>query len=590
MTLLQLLHNGRIEEFNAKRGQRVTLDFFAVDFSECELAGVDLSGATLEKGDLSQADLTGARLDRANLSGADLTGAKLDRCIAVKTRFREACLEGASLAGGEFAGADFSDAELTNVAAARVRMSNARLKCVSARHADLSGADLTDARLVEADLRDADLTGANLTGADLSRADLTGAKLQGATLKSAKLAGAKLVNADLQRALVAEADLSGADLSGAEIAGADFSKADLFDIQGEPELLARVRGGPATPEPSPVAVINVQIDQAGVVESGGALACLWDNTPEEEEEDMIICVSLLGAAPPVLLALPLPADQVLVRALLPAPDGFRVVALLDNPGGVVLWTATLSRSGALVVQENMRLGYTPVVQPVFEAEAGSDGFLVYGIGRQSVLSVHRYSPAGIAAGAGGLQEVLRAPAQTYRGFCGQLDPILLGKGGTLATVAPDGIGRLQPAPAGYPGRLTAAAADPSGRIAVAWAGRDERGLRFQIVGEGEAVRIDPKLEIGAIALLCHGGRWLLCWTREAVRGGEATVPVGQWMPDGKPFLLLDPVKVGAAAKEEIVEIRPVSGPTPMLAFQTFLDALVVVEVEGEGTKVRATLK
>lgn len=589
MTLLQLLHDGRIEEFNAKRGQRVTLDFFAVDFSECGLAGVDLSGATLEKGDLSQADLTGARLDRANLSGADLTGAKLDRCVAVKARLREACLEEASLAGAEFAGADLSEAELVKVQAAGVRMTNARLKAVSALQADLSGADLTDARLMEADLREADLSGAKLRSADLSKADLTGANLTGADLTGAKLAGAKLGRADLSRAVLVEADLSGADLTGATVDGADFTKADLFDVQAGPELLDRIKGAPPAQEAAPLAVINVQIDQAVVVQSGQQLACLWDNTPEEDDEELIICLSILGASPPSVLSLPLPAEQVLVRTLLPAPEGFRVVALLDSPGGVMLWSATLRRDSTLAVHESVRLGYTPVVQPVFTAD-GAD-LLIYGIGRQGVLSAHR---ATFGAGPPALAETLRAPAQTSRGFCGQLDPILLGKGGTLSTLTAAGISRLQTAPSGYPGRLTAAAADPRGRVAVAWSGREERGLRFQVVGEGEPVRIDEKLEIGSIALLADpspagGGRWLLCWTREAVRGGEATVPMARWMPDGKPFLLLDPQIVGKAAKEEIVEIRPVSAPTPLVAMQTFLDTLIVVAVGEDSAELRATL-
>ena len=71
-SLLELLTAGQIDEFNARRGQRVTLDFFAADLAGLALAGIDLSGANLEKADLSGADLTGAVLAKANLSGADL--------------------------------------------------------------------------------------------------------------------------------------------------------------------------------------------------------------------------------------------------------------------------------------------------------------------------------------------------------------------------------------------------------------------------------------------------------------------------------------------------------------------------------------
>ena len=52
-TLLELLQAGQVEEFNARRGQRVVIDLFAADLSGLSLADVDLSNANLEKADLS---------------------------------------------------------------------------------------------------------------------------------------------------------------------------------------------------------------------------------------------------------------------------------------------------------------------------------------------------------------------------------------------------------------------------------------------------------------------------------------------------------------------------------------------------------
>ena len=74
MALIDLLLNGKVEEFNQTRGHRAPLDLYAADLSNLPLGGVDLSGANLQKADLSGSDLTDAVLAKSDLSGADLTG------------------------------------------------------------------------------------------------------------------------------------------------------------------------------------------------------------------------------------------------------------------------------------------------------------------------------------------------------------------------------------------------------------------------------------------------------------------------------------------------------------------------------------
>ncbi len=576
VSLLQLLQDGKVEEFNGRRGQRVTLDFFAVDLSGAKLPGVDLSGANLEKADLSGADLRGAILAKANLSGADLTGAKLDKCVAVKARFKEAYLGDARAVDGEFSGADFSGADLTAFVAPKARFTGSRFKEAVACRADLTGADLSEARLVEVDLKGAKLGGANLAGAELARADLAGADLTGANLKGGILGGTKLVGCKLDRANLAEADLSGADLTDATVEGADFTKADLFDVVAGADILARIKGPPEPPlMAEPVMVSSsIHVDQPVVARIGAHFAAIWDNTPDDEEEEAAICVGII--APGESLAriqnLPIASEQVLARAVVPIEGAaFQVLVVVDNPGGVLLQVQDMDVEGRMGEARGVRLGYTPVVRPVFIPDG--DGFLIFGIGRQGALSVHRHD-------ATGLKELMRAPAGTYRGFCGHQDPILLGKGGTLAAVRADGIGRLVSAPPGYPGRLTAAAwQDETERIGVAWANRDERGFRYQILGlDPEPVRMEAKREIGALELLCFGDRWLLIWTREADRAGEATQPIGCWVPGGKPFPLLPP-----GIREEITDIRPVYATETLLALVTFAETLLIVQVGEEGT-------
>jgi hypothetical protein len=206
-----------------------------------------------------------------------------------------------------------------------------------------------------------------------------------------------------------------------------------------------------------------------------------------------------------------------------------------------------------------------------------EGFLIYGIGRQGALSVHRFDGTV-------LHELMRAPAGTYRGFCGRLDPILLGKGGTVAAVRKDGIGRLMSAPTGYPGRLTSAAYRAEGeQIALAWAGKGEKGLRFQALGvDTEATRLDIKSDIGAMDLRSVGDRWLLVYTREATDDTDITHPMAVWMPGGKPFPLLD-----GPDRIDIEDVRLVPGDKPRVAMLTLGEDLVVVEVGAESATVVA---
>ncbi len=128
--------------YRHRRAVRMTFDGEILGW--WNLAGRDLSGVQITKGDLRRAslretDLASARLYAVNLEGADLHGARLWH----------------------------ADLRRANLGAA-----------------DLSGVDLRGARLESANLRNADLRGADLTGARTTAVDLRGADLRAATLGS----------------------------------------------------------------------------------------------------------------------------------------------------------------------------------------------------------------------------------------------------------------------------------------------------------------------------------------------------------------------------------------------------------------------
>ncbi len=580
MTLFELLTAGKIDEFNARRGQRVTLDFFAADLSGLALAGADLSGANLEKADLSGADLTGAVLAKANLCGADLTGANLTNCVAIKARLREAYLGKANAAGAEFSGADFCEADLTGLVADQARFAGARFKDAVLHQAILTACDFNESRFANADLRDADLTGSKLVNAELLRANATGARLVRVDLSGARMAGAVLKGAHLAGANLTGADLSGVDLTGADLTGANLERVDLFDVIAEPETLKLAKAAPgveAAPAAATVATdVDLHFEDPSVAVSAAGCAVFWENADGEDAFNLRAIVST--SAKPfrgLSQALAIPIDQVLSRAVLPSPTGFECAVFLDRPAGVELAVLSLDRAGNFGPPRTVRLGYTPVVKPVLVPDG--EGFLIYGIGRQGALSVHRFDGTV-------LHELMRAPAGTYRGFCGRLDPILLGKGGTVAAVRKDGIGRLMSAPTGYPGRLTSAAYRAEGeQIALAWVGKGEKGLRFQALGvDTEATRLDIKSDIGAMDLRSVGDRWLLVYTREATGDTDITLPMAVWLPGGKPFPLLD-----GPDRIDIEDVRLVPGDKPRVAMLTLGEDLVVVEVGAESATIVA---
>lgn len=577
MTLLELLQAESVDEFNAKRGQRVTLDLFAADLAGLSLAGVDLSNANLEKADLSGCDLSGANLSRANLCGADLTGANLAGCVAIRARLREAYLGQAKLMDAEFAGADLSEADLSDVDATNGRFAGARLKEAVLANAILVGADLNEARLANADLRGADLTGAKLAQAELSRVNASGAKLEGADLKGARLAGAALRTCHLARADLSGADLSGADLTGSDLTGANLERADLFEVQSEEGTFAGARlpaGFAAGGEAAASAPVPLHFDEPAVAVSGNRVAALWENPEEEDTLRLRAVVHELGTtfdgtSHPLAVAV----DQVIARMVVPVGAGaFACVLFVDRPAGVEMIVMDLDAAAGFGAPRSIRLGYTPVVKPVLVPD--EETFLIFGIGRQGALSVHRLEESG-------LTERMRAPAHTYRGFCGRMDPVLLGKGGTVAAVRADGIGKLLTAPAGYPGRVTAAAYRADGeQIALAWTVKGERGFRFQVLGvDTEPVRVDTVAEVGALDLLAVDDRWLALYTRE----GDRTSAMAAWLPGGKPF----PVYAGDV--EDARFALGVPGRKPVAALVTDDEALALVEIGADTARVLGKL-
>ncbi|TAG86331.1 MAG: stress protein [Oscillatoriales cyanobacterium] len=203
------------------------------DFTGINLAGVDLSGKTLEYPiSLSQANLSNANLSNANLIKVNLIGANLQGANLKSTNLQQADLIQANLSGANLTKANLNYARLIQANLSQAKLSETQLNSANLTTANLSSANLTQAILNSANLIGADLSQAKVTKVNLSYADLRGVKLNGVSLVAVNLDGANLKNVNLKvvsliGSSLVQANLTGQNLSGLNLSGVSFYNANL---------------------------------------------------------------------------------------------------------------------------------------------------------------------------------------------------------------------------------------------------------------------------------------------------------------------------------------------------------------------------
>lgn len=211
-------------------------------------AGLDLSGAPLQRLDLQGADFRGALLTDACFADANLQGARFDGAILARADLRGASLRGASLRDADLteiqaAGADLTGAVLDGASGSHAVFTRAVLRGASLVGAELEACDLTEADLREARLDGADLVGSVLDGAGLVASSLIDTSLEsvrarGAVFERARMPdlrasdGADFTGANFVLVDAPRAQLQGAVLTDASFAGSNLEEADLSDAKG----------------------------------------------------------------------------------------------------------------------------------------------------------------------------------------------------------------------------------------------------------------------------------------------------------------------------------------------------------------------
>ncbi len=607
MSLVELLQNGNIEEFNTRRSARNGPDLFASELAGARMAQADLAGANLDKSDLTGSDLSGANLTRAFCSGIDGEDLDLSSAMALRVKMRDAYMERAILDEADFTRSDLSEAVLTGSRGECVRMCGARLKGLVAqevrwRHADLTEANCKQADFTTADLRGADLSGAraanaifdnarldgavareaqfqgvkalhaslvgirmdhaNLAGADFTGANLEHADLTGVNLTGAVLVGARLVGASMTNACFDGADLTGADLTHADLTGVDPAMAGLSE-----EQVASVSSFGWAWDPDAALVF----DRPAVGRIGKAVVTFWRNP--EEGEGASIRWALCNGRKTRTGALPVAPDAMIVRAVVPRKEDFELVAVVARSSGYGVLRYPLGLDGTLGTPTITPLGYDPVVPPLIRTIANR--MWIWGLARRGpTLVIHRDGDEGL-----GIVHS-RAHATAIR-FLSRDAPVLACKGGVL--IAVDSVREGPPfrTPDGFPG-LGGLAVPLADRIFAAWAEEPRGALRpgglhsawLSRRRPADPVPMAPGATILALDARTRGDAVQLVWLEDSADG-----PVARFaqLPDGKtkeiPLGEIEPKGIRLVTASETAD--------PLVALTTADGALVVVNLAGK---------
>ncbi len=79
--LYQLLREEKVDEFNAQRASKVTIDFNNCDFRGLDLRGLNACGINFSNCYFRAADLRGIDFSQADLNGASIASAQISGCL-----------------------------------------------------------------------------------------------------------------------------------------------------------------------------------------------------------------------------------------------------------------------------------------------------------------------------------------------------------------------------------------------------------------------------------------------------------------------------------------------------------------------------
>lgn len=252
-------------------------DFTGVVATDANFSNTDLSGACLRGATLSRSHLVRAKLRRATFDLANISNARFDQSDLSDAKFRQVeseaaprfalstlnltNFEGANVEESNFDGTVIAHSIFTNAKLARSSWANgvtinssmfsgakldgsswpnvtmntccfqpqANAAAASLNRADFSEAAIVDTNFASANLSETQFPSAALNNVDLSGCDLSDANFVNARLDSCKASGGRLAGAHWVGSALNNVDLFGSDLTGANFAKANLNGCDLRD-------------------------------------------------------------------------------------------------------------------------------------------------------------------------------------------------------------------------------------------------------------------------------------------------------------------------------------------------------------------------
>jgi len=201
-----------------------------INFKNCDLTGLDLSGRKIE----------GINFEDCNLSGVNFSGS-----IIKQGKFKNGLL-----IGGNFEKADLSSVDFTGCAMQKVNLSHVRIEGVGIKESNLANASLKSANVEfsnlnvfkDVNLSDADLRGskiswfygeninfknANFSDASILESQIKNCKFINSSLENAQLYSVVFMDCEMQKSVLAKAQITNVTFENSVLENADFQQSEI---------------------------------------------------------------------------------------------------------------------------------------------------------------------------------------------------------------------------------------------------------------------------------------------------------------------------------------------------------------------------
>lgn len=198
-------------------------DGLQINFKDCDLSGLDLSGRKFED---------------VKFEGCNLTDVNFSETIIKQGEFKNGLL-----IGGNFEKADLSTVDFTGCAMQQVNLSHVRIEGVGIKESNLANASFKSANVEfsnlnifkDVNLSDADLSGAKISwlygeNVNFSHANFKNASIIESQMKDCKFKNASLEDADLYSVAFKDCEMQESVLTKAKIANVTFEKSTLENM------------------------------------------------------------------------------------------------------------------------------------------------------------------------------------------------------------------------------------------------------------------------------------------------------------------------------------------------------------------------